>query len=268
MKIVIKDTQKAIKFSTIIQHLKNITDKVSFYFRTTGLYIQCMDDAHCCLFECSISSAWFDEYTFVDGTDLATVGLFMPLFYKVINIRHESQKLELELRDDFPDHILIHFVNSEEGGKFDKHFQLALSYIDYEPMAPIPIETIVDLTMEGKTLCDLVNQLMIFNDVVTLSFKEDMIYLISISGDGSMKVEIKMDDVKEYAIAENTTLNQSYSLKYIQLMCQFNKISSDIAMGFSKAMPMTMKYDLGEESHVMFHLAPKLTDDEGEPGSP
>ena len=54
---------------------------------------------------------------------------------------------------------------------------------------------------------------------------------------------------------------QDYSLKYIQLMCQFNKLSSDIKMGFSTNMPMTMKYDLGEESCVMFHLAPKLTDD-------
>jgi|LakMenEpi03Aug12_release.lakeMendotaPanAssembly.Ray.scaffolds.fasta_scaffold181065_3 proliferating cell nuclear antigen PCNA len=260
MKIVIKDTMKATKFSTIIQHLKNITDNVAFYFKTEGLYIQCMDGNHCCLFECTITSVWFDEYCFDEETDLAMIGISMPLFYKVINVRHESQRLELELNDAIPDHILLHFVDSEDG-KFDKHFQLSLIDINYEPMAPTPIETIVDLTMDGKTLSELVNQLMIFNDVVTLSFKEDIIYLISMSSEGSMKVDIKMDDVKEYAIAEETTLNQSYSLKYIQLMCQFNKLSSDVKMGFSDAMPMTMTYDLGEESHVMFHLAPKIMDD-------
>ena len=260
MKIVISDPQKANKFSTIIQHLKNITENVSVYFRTNGLYIQCMDGSHCCLFECSISNTWFDEYSFVEGEDLATVGLAMSLFTKVIHVRHESQKIELELRSNVPNHILVHFVNSKDG-KFDKHFQLALIHMDYEPMAPIDMDTIVDLTMDAKTLCELVNQLMIFDDVLTLTFREDIIYMLSICSEGSMKVDIKMEDVKEYAIAEDTILTQSYSLKYVQLMCQFNKLSTEIKMGFCKNMPMTMKYELGEESYVMFYLAPKIMDD-------
>lgn len=259
MKIVIKDIQKANKFSTIVQHLKNVTDNVAFYFKPTGLYIQCMDGNHCCLFECTILTAWFDEYLFDPSVDKATIGLGMPLFCKVMNVRHESQTLELELQNDFPDHILVHFVDSKDG-KFDKHFQLALINIDYQPMEPIPLETVVDLTMDSKTLCELVNQLMIFNDVVVMSFKESIIYLMSMSSDGSMKIDINMDDVKEYAIAEETSLTQSYSLKYIQLMCQFNKVSNDVKLGFSKNMPMTMKYEIDEGSFVQFYLGPKITD--------
>jgi proliferating cell nuclear antigen PCNA len=260
MKIVIKDPIKASKFSTIIQHLKNITDNVSFYFRPSGLYIQCMDGNHCCLFECTISAAWFDDYSFVEDTDQATIGLTMPLFYKVINVRHESQTLELEVTDAYPNHILVHFISSDDG-KFDKHFQLSLVHIDYELMEPTPIDTIVDLTMDGKTLCELVNQLMIFNDIIVFTFKEDIIYILSTGSEGSMKVDINIDDVKEYAIAENTILTQAYSLKYIQLMCQFNKLSSEIKMGFSTGMPMTMKYELSDDSYVVFHLAPKIDDD-------
>ena len=260
MKITISDGQKANKFSTILQHLKNLTDNVSFYFKVEGLYIQCMDDCHCCLFECTIASSWFDEYLFDPENDLSTIGISMPMFYKVVNVRHDSQKLELEVSGDDENHILINFVDSKDG-KFDKYFQLSLIHIGYEPMAPTHIDTIVDLTMDGKTLSELVSQLMIFDDVLTLTFKEETIDLVSTGSEGTMKVDIKMDDVKEYAIAEEMTLTQSYSLKYIQLMCQFNKLSSDIKMGFSTNMPMTMKYDLGEESCVMFHLAPKLTDD-------
>uniref|UniRef100_A0A6C0HH86 Proliferating cell nuclear antigen PCNA N-terminal domain-containing protein n=1 Tax=viral metagenome TaxID=1070528 RepID=A0A6C0HH86_9ZZZZ len=259
MKIVIKDSVKASKFSNIIQHLKNITDNVSFYFRPAGLYIQCMDGNHCCLFECTISATWFDDYSFVAETDQATIGITLLLFHKVINVRHESQTLELEVTADYPNHILVHFIGSEDG-KFDKHFQLSLVSIEYEPMEPTPIDTTVDLTMDGKTLCELVNQLMIFDDVLVFTFKEDIIYLLSTGSEGSMKVDIEIEDVKEYAIAEDTILTQAYSLKYIQLMCQFNKLSSEIKMGFSNCMPMTMKYELSEDSYVMFHLAPKITD--------
>lgn len=110
MKIVIRDSQKVLnKFSAMIQNLKYLNDSVSFYFKPEGLYIQCMDGNHCCLFECTITSKWFDEYTFSQTDDPSNIGISMPLFHKVINVRHDSQTLELELNDDFKNFILIHF---------------------------------------------------------------------------------------------------------------------------------------------------------------
>lgn len=258
MKITISDTHKAVKFATLIQHLKNLTENVSFYFKEDGLYIQCMDDNHCCLFESTIKSSWFNDYNVNSGP--STIGIAMSLFYKVINARHESHTLELEVSDTDENHIYINFVNSNQG-KFNKHFKLSLINIDYELMEPRQFDTVVDLTMDAKTLCELVNQLMIFDEVIALTFNDESIDLVSNGSEGSMKVVIKLDDVKEYAISENTTLTQSYSLKYILLMCQFNKLSSDIIMGFSNNMPMTLKYDLGDDSYVMFHLAPKIVDE-------
>ena len=260
MKITISDTQKAVKFATIIHHLKNLTENVSLYFKEDGLYIQCMDDNHCCLFECTLKSSWFDGYNYDVDNGPATIGIAMSLFYKVINARHESQTLELEVTNNDENHIYINFVDSSQG-KFNKHFKLSLINIDYEIMETKQFDTVVDLTMDAKTLCELVNQLMIFDEIIALTFNDESIDLVSTGSEGSMKVVIKLDDVKEYAISENTTLTQSYSLKYILLMCQFNKLSSDIMMGFSNNMPMTLKYDLGDESYVIFHLAPKIVDD-------
>jgi hypothetical protein len=61
-------------------------------------------------------------------------------------------------------------------------------------------------------------------------------------------------------------------------MCQFNKLASDMKMGFGQHMPMTMKYTLNDdddnddmsdneaaddnESFARIHLAPKITEDE------
>jgi proliferating cell nuclear antigen PCNA len=258
MKITISNPHKALKFATIIQHLKHLTENVSFYFRDDGLYIQCMDDNHCCLFECSIKSSWFDGYN--NDTGPSNVGIAMSLFNKVINARHDSQTLELEVNNSDENHIYINFVDSNQG-KFNKHFKLSLINIDYELMEPKQFETIVDLTMDAKTLCELVNQLMIFDENLSLTFNEDSIDLISTGSDGSMKVVITLDDVKEYAISENMSLTQSYSLKYILVMCQFNKLSSNIIMGFSNNMPMTLRYDFEHDSWVIFHLAPKIVDE-------
>jgi hypothetical protein len=156
------------------------------------------------------------------------------------------------------DKFYINFAGSE--GKFNKYFELPLVSLESELMDVTELVTLVDLTMETKTFCELINQLMIFNDVLTLTFNDENIGLNAEGNEGSMRAEIKLDDVKEYANAEKMTLKQSYSLRYIHMMCQFNKLANEIYLGFSEAMPMHMKYDLGDNSFAHFHLAPKIVD--------
>ena len=91
-----------------------------------------------------------------------------------------------------------------------------------------------------------------------------------------MSSKIDLEDVKEYAIGEDSVLTQSYSLTYINMMCSFGKLNKNIEMGFSNNMPMSLIYDLdiedsqdtdmeGEEKKIKkcfvgFYLAPKLDD--------
>jgi proliferating cell nuclear antigen len=121
-----------------------------------------------------------------------------------------------------------------------------------------PPDTLVDLTMNTSKFQELISQMLMFNNEVLFSFGEDKIKLNASGNDGSMRTEIKFDDVQEYAIAEGTELTQTYSLKYINMMCNFHKLNSEICMGFSESMPMYVKYNLDDDSYVSFYLAPKI----------
>jgi len=259
MKITLEDTRKVNKLAAIFCHLKPFTDNTVIYFKPEGLYIQCMDDGHCALFECTLDKKWFTTYEFNAASDMPCASLNIGMFYKVLNTREDEQTVEIELNKKDEDKIFISF----NGGKTCKYFELPLNNIDHDVLNTDSIkETDIDLTIESKTLCDLINQLMIFDEVLTLSFSEEKIDMKSSGNEGSMKVDMKIDDMKEYAITEKTTLVQSYSLKYIHMMCQFNKLAGDINMGFSKDKPMTMRYDLLDDSSVVIHLAPKVRDED------
>jgi proliferating cell nuclear antigen PCNA len=258
MKFTIEDARKSIKLANIFCHLKPFTDNVVIYFKTSGLYIQCMDNSHCALFECSLDKSWFSTYSYDEDEDMPSVCVSIGMLYKVLNTREDNQSLEVELSKENEDKVYISF----NGGKICKYFELPLINVDSELLNTSELrETDIDLTIEAKTFCDLINQLMIFDETLTLTFSEDKIDMKSSGNEGSMQVEMKIDDIKEYAIAEATTIEQSYSLKYIHLMCQFNKLAVEINMGFSKDKPMTMKYDLLEDSYVIIHLGPKMADD-------
>jgi proliferating cell nuclear antigen PCNA len=279
MKIVFESVRKIQQFAAVFANLKNFTDNVSIYFRPTGIYIQCMDNGHCCLFECDLKSSWFEEYDYDESTDQSCIGINIAMMNKVLTTWDETQTFTIELSKN-SDKISINFEKSNDKvTQFDKYFELPLVILDNELMNVQLFETCVDLTVDSNVFCSLIKNLTIFNDVLTLTFNEENIECVSSGADGSMKALISADDVKEYAIPESTTLTQSYSLRYVQYMCQFNKLSTEMKLGFGETMPMTMKYSLSDDSddnesqnessdneeHENFariHLAPKIIDEE------
>lgn len=266
MKIVFASARKCQQFAAIFANLKNFTDNVCIYFKGDYLYIQCLDDSHCSLFETRLSAEWFKEYTFDEVNDLGCIGVNIGMLNKVLNTWTDTQEMSIEVEPD-TDKISINYENGNTiTNQFNKYFELSLVNVDNTLMDVQLFNTLVDLTLESKVFCALINQLSIFDNNLTLTFNEDNIECVSSGSEGSMKALINIHEVKEYAISEGTTLKQSYSLRYVQMMCQFNKLATEIEMGFSAESPMTMKYLLGDNndpnSFARIHLAPKILDED------
>ena len=266
MKIVFANSRKCQQFSAMFANLKNFTDNVCIYFKPDHLYIQCLDDSHCCLFEARLNSTWFKEYTFDETIDNGCIGINIAMLNKVLNTWTDTQEITLETNPN-TDKFSLNFENGNTtSGQFNKYFELSLIDVQNELMDVRLFDTLVDLTVDSKVFCSLISQLTIFDNSLTFTFNEENIECVSSGSDGSMKALININEVKEYAIPESTTLKQSYSLRYVQMMCQFNKLAGEIEMGFSEDKPMTMKYLLGDnndpDSFVRIHLAPKIIDEE------
>jgi hypothetical protein len=74
-----------------------------------------------------------------------------------------------------------------------------------------------------------------------------------------------------YAVAEDTTVNLTYSMDYLVKFVSFSKLNSTAKMHFGKEYPMKLQYDLDfimdqedeeEEvkNYIRFFLAPKIED--------
>jgi hypothetical protein len=73
-----------------------------------------------------------------------------------------------------------------------------------------------------------------------------------------MLVDIPIDDLTEFSILEGEEVDLNYSLTYINKMCLTNKLSNEIQFSISPDKPMRISYDLGDESSVVFFIAPKV----------
>lgn len=281
MKLILKNQQKVTTFSAILQNLKQLVDNISIYFSTEGLYIQGMDNTQICLFECKLANDWFSEYEFDEGVDNPKICLNTTILCKVIGAVDDKQTIELSYTGE-TDILDIKFGDTTEA-TLNQHYEIALIDIDSELMTIPRDEAHVDLVIDTIKFSKLISHLLIFSDVLTLIFSDTDIKFRASGTEGAMNSMIDLDDVQEYAIGENTTLSQSYSLTYINMMCNFNKLNKNIVMGFSNNMPMSLVYDLDEPTvqddesdddddmvqsptsvkkcFVAFYLAPKMDDD-------
>jgi DNA polymerase III sliding clamp (beta) subunit (PCNA family) len=285
MNIVLKNSHKADSFTSLFQNIKLFTDHVNILFEKDRVYVQSMDSSRVSIFEINIPSAWFDVYEHTHPTAI-TIGISSSLFYKVMNTRDKNQELNIVYNDTDTDKLFINFTcgravvntitqteSTKEGQKepvvretsvksvFDKHFELPLMDIECDLMNIPEEDSQAEFTVPSGTFSSLINQLGLFGDTLEIDCSEEKIMLHSVSTDqGKMAVEMKIDDLTEYAINEGETMHISFSLKILHNICLYNKLSKDVVVHLTTNFPMKIVYDLGENAAMTFYLAPKIED--------
>ena len=59
---------------------------------------------------------------------------------------------------------------------------------------------------------------------------------------------------------ENEKIDLTFSLGHLNRLCMTSKLTDEIEMNLSDNSPMKINYSLGENSHLTFHIAPKIND--------
>ena len=134
--------------------------------------------------------------------------------------------------------------------------------MDEETLQIPDIEYTAEFSLNSSVFASLINQLKTFGETVEIDCSEENISLHSHSVDsGKMSVEIKNDDLSEFAIVEDASLNLSFSLHYLHSICLYQKISKEISIHLCDNYPLKIVYDLGDQAYIHFYLAPKMNDD-------
>ena len=77
-----------------------------------------------------------------------------------------------------------------------------------------------------------------------------------------MLINIPINDLNEFSISEGEHFRLDYSLHYLHKMCITTKLSQEVAFSISENYPMKIKYELENQGHVIFFIAPKISDDD------
>lgn len=255
MLVSINNLKKAEQFVFIFQFLKLFTNSLNIGFNKDRFYVQGMDNSHVSVFEASLNSDWFDVY---DVTEDTVIGVNVSLFFKILNIRSDSHKINIIQNQDNLDVELISDLKSE----YDKFFNMPLMDLETDHLDIKETDSTLIFSMESKKFKTLIDQFSIFDDDIEFKYSNDELMLISDNNtEGSMKINIKLDDMESCEVEENAEFKCSYNLKIISNMAQFQKLTSDVFLHISPEMPFQLIYNLDDDNYVRFFLAPKIRDD-------
>lgn len=255
MKIIVKDKKKDL-FISIFHLLKNSSTDIHANFNSSRLHIQGMDKSHICLFNVTLNNEWFECYEIQNEENIC---FNTNIFYSIISTKSDDQNLVIKKEDD--DCLSIELINDVKKTEYNKYFKMPLLDYEYDEMIIPGIEYDCEITLPSKKINDMFSQLNNFGDDISIKCSENCVDFITKGNSGEMRVNIPSDDILSYAIIENEQVDLNYSLIYINKMCISNKLSSDIELCLSNECPMKIDYNLGNDSNLMFFIAPKLGDD-------
>ena len=286
MRLTLENKSKQEIFVSLFQLLKNWSSHINMHFEPDKLYIQSMDKSHICLSSIHISSNWFSHYE-IDNP--ANISLDSTNFAIMMNYALKHNKMEINFEDESdPDTIFINLSSAtsnnnissntddvvepkkkgkakvtkvkEDHNKFDHFFELGLIEVEQDTLNIPEVEYDVDFTMKSDNFSELISELMVFGSNLNIMCNEEVL-VFNASGDaGKLKVNIPIDDLNEYAIAEGDSLDISYSLTHLGKMCLSTKLGQYVSLSISTEYPMAIKYDLGDNSSVAFYIAPKISE--------
>ncbi len=262
MEFTINTLSKAEIFSGIFQNLRTFVDNVNIQFSKDGVNMQTMDNARVSVFELNIPADWFDEYS-CELEDGVVLGISSNIASKILNARDKEQQIKFTYENSKKDHLYVDFSTTNKTKTiFDKSFEMPLVDMDEETLQIPEIEYSAEFSLNSSIFASLINQLKMFGETLEIACSEENITLYSHSADnGKMSVQIKNDDLTEFSIVEDESLNLSFSLHYLHNICSYQKISKEIAIHLCDNFPLKIEYDLGDGSYIHFYLAPKMNDD-------
>ena len=256
MNITIDDKKKKDLFISIFSLLKNSSSHINATFNSDTMHIQGMDKSHVCLFDLNLKKDWFSEYNVNEQTELC---FNSGIFYSIINTKCEDQQLVIKKASE--ESLSIELINGDKKGDYSKFFTMPLVEYEYDQMNIPETEYDAELSLPSKKVTEMLSQLSNFGDDLNVKCSDDFVDFKTRGNSGEMRVNIPVDDMSSYSVVEGEEINLTYSLSYISKMCITNKLSSDIDFYLSNEFPMKIKYDLGDDSSLLFYIAPKLSDD-------
>ena len=242
-------------FAYIIQHMSLFSDYLKLQVSNDAFTIRCFNESRTSIADVKLSmNTWFTNCVCEQDVDMFVSS---SILYKMLNVLDPTKEVELQIMDTG---MVIQGYNTNSKITYNLN-ALVLEIEDID--VPDQLDFMVDVTLPIKTFCNTIDNMMIVGEECVVKCSEDMMSCTSNGDNGSININILVDELEEYAIEEGLSIAQCYQLKLLHIIASFHKLGDNIYLKMSSDKPLLLLYNLDTSgtSFVRFLVAPKIMDD-------
>lgn len=256
MKFQLTTDSKINDFITIFKNIKNLVALVNLIIKDDSIYIQGMDSSHICLLEILLKDSWFDLFE----SDNVVLGINSEMLYNVVEKWKPGYNITVN-SDDY-DYLTICF---EADDMLTKTYNIQLIDIDSETLNVPEEDYDLDLVIKSNVFKDIISEISTFDDTINFLCTLKKINLKADGDMGNVDIEIKDNDIIEYAAAleDGDVVDIDYGVINLKEACDFYKLNTEVNVHISNDKPIKINYNIMgcENSYVRLFVAPKIKDE-------
>jgi proliferating cell nuclear antigen len=236
--------------STINEIFNGIVDLIPILrmdVKEDGVYVNCLETNGVSFVDLYIAKTDMKKYKVDDET--LTIMLDLKFLLKILCKLDKANPVRFVFKSN-EDKITITQNKSK--------YTISLIDIDIK-VIPIPTLTnVASVHMSSNVLKDTFDKLSLFSDTCRItSLKTKQALVLSSNGVfGSGREEFKIDGLSVIT----DTYFDFFPLPYLIKFMKANKVSSEVTLNLVKNKPVAVNFNVFENSHLQFYLAPKVAD--------
>lgn len=245
---VVIEHERASFFKNIVDAIKDIVPEASFSVTRDGLSIVTMDVSHVAMIHAFLSKDEFKKFE-VSGGD-HSLGVSLVDFSKILKCCSGSDFIRLSLSESKSGVMKVSSVGSS--------FNMKLMDIDSDNLEVPEMEFDYVESISGSELSRVMKGLALFGDSVLIRrVKEGLDFSSGESGSSLDEAKFHVASVgpftQEYA--------EQFSIKHMLDFCKGAGLGGNVQLKLRSGMPICVEYDFGENSRIVYYMAPKVYDD-------
>jgi len=246
----------------MMEAIKDLVTEANFDCTSAGISLQAMDSNHVSLVALFLKAEGFEHYRADRNISL---GINLASMSKILKCSGSDDIITLKAEDS-GDSVTFMFESPKQTRI--SHFSLKLMDIDSEHLGIPSTEYKCVVKMPSAEFQRIVREITIIGDTVKIGVNKDGVRF-SVSGDlGTGSIVCKQNQASDEEEEESVTIkleeevSLTFALRYLNFFAKATPLSKTVSLKMSPDVPLVVEYEMEDQGHIRFYLAPKIDEEE------
>ena len=238
----------------LVDICKDVVGEINLEITENGITMQAMDMSHISLITFFIDKDEFEHYN-VDRTIVLSISL--KSLNLILKCYKEEYKLSLSFTDNDVLQIIFYCGDVENDSDQQYTWNLVLLNMETEKLFIPDDEADVEIKMNAIEFSTMMKNVATLGDTLKIQTIGKLLNL-KVSGDiGNVEVTKSLNKQK---MISKSNLELGFSMKFILLFIKGSNLTQNLVIKMRKEQPLELTYQISNNSHLQFFLAPKIDD--------